>query len=78
MGGEPVVMLPAPLDRVAHPGLQETLNMHLVYVPLVPFQANHRYPHTEFHPKVAGHVPEKQIVVVFLDGEENFRLIVAD
>ncbi len=63
MGGEPVVMLPAPLDRVAHLGLQETLDMHIVYLPLVHFRTNHRYPRTEIHEKVAGFVPATQIVV---------------
>ena len=77
--GAPVVKLPAPLDSVVHCGLQETLDMRIVYVcvPLVPFRTNHRYLPTEMHEKVAGYVPEKQIVV-FPDGEEHFRLIVAE
>ena len=52
--------------------------MHNIYVPLVHFQTIYRYPRTEIHENVAGYDPEKQIVVVFLDGEENFRLIVAE
>ena len=38
----------------------------------------HRYPSTKIHPKVAGYAPEKQIIVVSLDGEENLRLIGAE
>ncbi len=53
----------------------------MVYVPLVHFQAHHRYPCIETHAKVAGYFPEKQIISIFsvlLDGEENFQLIIAE
>ncbi len=76
--GAAIVKHPAPLDHLAHLGLQETLDIHIVYLPLVHFQAHHRYPRMEIHRKVAGDIPERQPVVVFLDGEENFRLIVAE
>ena len=41
-------------------------------------QTNHRSPSTEIHPKVSGYNPEKLIVDVSLDREENLRLIGAE
>ncbi len=32
----------------------------------------------DIHAKVAGYLPETEIVIVFLDGEENFRWIIAE
>ncbi len=60
------------------PGLPTVTASTFVHVPLVHFQTNHRDPRLEIHTKVAGYLPETQIISifsVFLGGEENFQLI---
>jgi len=76
--GALVVKLLESLDCVVQIGLKETLDIHISYAPLVHFQSDRTYASTTIYERVADYIPEKQIIVVFLDGERNFRLMVAE
>ncbi|MCP9496554.1 MAG: hypothetical protein MSG64_19095 [Pyrinomonadaceae bacterium MAG19_C2-C3] len=76
--GALVVKFPAYLDCVVQIGLKETHDIHISYAPLVHFQSSLTDASTTIYGQVADYIPEKQIVVVFLDKEGNFRLIVGE